>query len=69
MRLDPNGMCDAQAGSRLWMLVHDGIAHPLLVLGFYSRPVVWFHDWTSLRAWPPGTPGTTRAERTGRAAP
>lgn len=62
-KLDPNGMCDVKSGSLFWQLVHDGIAHPLLVLGFYSRPVIRFHDYTSFKAWPLGVSGTSRIER------
>lgn len=51
-QLDPNGTCKDPPESALWCLVHDGAAHPLLVLTGYCRWAVRFHDWTSWKAWP-----------------
>jgi hypothetical protein len=63
VRTDPRAAC-ANADERLlWALVHDGIAHPLMAITCYSRMSVWFHDWTSNRAWPrsPDLPRLRRA--------
>lgn len=63
MKLDPNGTRKDIPASKFWEIIHNGIAHPLLIIGFYSRPVVWFHDWTSYRAWPEGYEAPPRSER------
>lgn len=63
MKLDPNGTCDDPCSNVFWMLVHDGICHPLLVLTLYSEWAIRFHDWTSWKAWPDPSIGTTRNER------
>lgn len=54
MRTDPRKACVNKEERLVWALVHDGIAHPLMSLTFYSVWSVWFHDWTSIRAWPRG---------------
>lgn len=54
MRLDPRIACANVQQRKLWAIAHDLFAHPLLVLTWYSRPAIWFHDWTSQHAWPRG---------------
>lgn len=52
MRTDPRAACANEREAALWAAVHDLIAHPLMVLTWYSYASLLFHDWTSRRAWP-----------------
>lgn len=52
MRTDPRKACANEDERLLWALIHDGIAHPLMALTLFSKWSVWFHDWTSQKAWP-----------------
>lgn len=53
MKLDPNTLCDTGPKQNIgWAIFHDLVAHPLLVITFYSVASVKFHNWTSLKAWP-----------------
>lgn len=56
MRTDPRKACANKEERLLWALVHDGLAHVLMALTFYSAWSVRFHDWTSQRAWPRNRP-------------
>ena len=51
-RMDPNRLCTVGRERVAWAVVHDLVAHPLLVLLAYSWPARAFHDWTSSLAWP-----------------
>lgn len=57
MKLDPNACRVERREVLAWAVVHDLIAHPLLALGCYTRPVRWLHDATSALAWPRTLPG------------
>lgn len=52
MKTDPNKACDNKKECPWWAALHDGIAHPLMVLTGYSKVSLRFHDWTSRKAWP-----------------
>lgn len=52
MRTDPRKACANEDQLLWWAVVHDLIAHPLMVLTGYSRTSIAFHDATSQRAWP-----------------
>jgi hypothetical protein len=52
MRTDPRKACANEKQLLVWAIVHDLIAHPLMVLTGYSRTSLRFHDATSQRAWP-----------------
>lgn len=52
MRTDPRDACKNERQRLLWAIVHDGLAHPLMVLTGYCKAALRFHDWTSHRAWP-----------------
>lgn len=52
MRTNPRKACANEEERLFWALVHDGIAHPLMAVTLFSAWSVWFHDWTSRRAWP-----------------
>lgn len=52
MRTDPRTACANARELWVWAAVHDLVAHPLMVLTWYSRAALRFHDWTSRRAWP-----------------
>ncbi|WP_182341954.1 hypothetical protein [Comamonas koreensis] len=52
MKTDPRKGCANERELWLWAAIHDLLAHPLMVLTWYSRPALWFHDFTSHRAWP-----------------
>lgn len=54
MRTDPRKACANEEERAFWAAFHDLIAHPLLVLSWYSRWAVWLHDKTSMLAWPRG---------------
>lgn len=56
MRTDPRKACANEREAWFWAAVHDLLAHPLMVLTWYSRPALWLHDWTSRRAWPRPAP-------------
>lgn len=62
MRTDPNQACDNSGENRLWALVHDGTAHPLMAITNYSALSVRFHDFTSRKAWPKVWEGRTLVE-------
>lgn len=53
MKLDLNKLDWAYRENFWWAVVHDLIAHPLLVLTLYSAWARRFHGWTSNKAWPP----------------
>ncbi|MFM0013710.1 hypothetical protein [Paraburkholderia sediminicola] len=55
MRTDPRKACANEKQLFGWAVVHDLIAHPLMVLTAYSRLSIAIHDATSLRAWPRDT--------------
>lgn len=59
MRTDPRKACANKDERLLWALLHDGIAHPLMAITLFSAWSIWFHDWTSQRAWPRGKPAKT----------
>lgn len=52
MMTDPRESCANARELWFWAAVHDLIAHPLMVLTWYSGPALAFHDFTSHRAWP-----------------
>ena len=52
MRTDPRKACANEQQLLGWAIVHDLIAHPLMVLTGYSQLSLRFHDATSKRAWP-----------------
>lgn len=52
MRTDPRKACANEKQLLVWAIVHDLIAHPLMVLTGYSWTSLRFHDATSQRAWP-----------------
>lgn len=52
MRTDPRDACKNERQRLLWAIVHDGLAHPLMVLTGYCKAALRFHDWTSYKAWP-----------------
>ena len=54
MKTDPNICCVVHAENRVWAIVHDAIAHPLMALTLYAGFAKRFHDYTSARAWPRG---------------
>ena len=46
----------------VWSVVHNAIAHPLLVV----LPTRWgnaLHDWTAERAWPATQPSSTESNK------
>ncbi|WP_441280624.1 hypothetical protein [Tardiphaga sp. 862_B3_N1_1] len=69
MKTDPRKGCANERELWLWAAIHDLIAHPLMVLTWYSRPALWFHDYTSHKAWPrparQGEASTSHATRFG----
>jgi hypothetical protein len=52
MRTDPRIACANEKERLFWAVVHDLVAHPLMVLTGYSKISLRFHDWTSSHAWP-----------------
>ncbi len=52
MRTDPRKAYANEQEAAFWAALHDLVAHPLMVLTWYSRLSLTFHDWTSRRAWP-----------------
>jgi len=52
MRTDPRKACANEKQLLFWAVLHDLVAHPLLVLTGYSSMSLRFHDATSCRAWP-----------------
>ncbi|WP_416819975.1 hypothetical protein [Delftia tsuruhatensis] len=56
MRTDPRKGCANETELWLWAAIHDLLAHPLMVLTWYSRLSLRFHDFTSHRAWPRARP-------------
>ncbi len=52
MKTDPNKACKNLEEKLGWAIIHDLVAHPLLILTFYSKFSLWFHDYTSKKAWP-----------------
>ncbi len=56
MKTDPNACCVIHREHRLWAMVHDGLAHPLMAVTGYCRWAKRFHDFTSMRAWPRNRP-------------
>lgn len=52
MKTDPNKGCKNEYQRLGWAVLHDLIAHPLMVLTGYSKLSLKFHDFTSHRAWP-----------------
>jgi hypothetical protein len=52
MKTDSRTACANADERKLWAVVHDLIAHPLMALTNWSRESLWFHDWTSHKAWP-----------------
>lgn len=52
MRTDPRKACANERQLLVWAVVHDLVAHPLMVITGYSRASIRFHDATSVRAWP-----------------
>lgn len=51
MKMDPNKHCINFKQHLGWAIIHDLIAHPLMVLLFYSSWGRGFHDYTSQKAW------------------
>lgn len=51
MKTDPNQACANESQRLLWAIIHDALAHPLMVLTGYSKGSLKFHDYTSLKAW------------------
>ena len=49
---DPRKACANKEERLLWALIHDGLAHPFMAVTGFSRLSLWFHDWTSHKAWP-----------------
>jgi len=52
MKTDPNKACANVEERKLWAIIHDGIAHPLMAISNFSTWSIRFHDWTSQKAWP-----------------
>jgi len=65
MMTDPRKACKNEEERLLWALIHDGIAHPLMAVTLYAwAPAIWFHDWTSQKAWPrPAKPASLWREQ------
>jgi hypothetical protein len=52
MKTDPREACANAEEKRGWAILHDLVAHPLLILTGYSIWALAFHDYTSHKAWP-----------------
>lgn len=52
MMTDPRDACANEREKWFWAAVHDLLAHPFMVLTWYSYAALMFHDWTSRKAWP-----------------
>lgn len=52
MKTDPRKACANAEEKRGWAILHDLVAHPLLILTNYSIWSLAFHDYTSHKAWP-----------------
>jgi hypothetical protein len=61
MKTDPRVACANAEERRGWAILHDLVAHPLLILTGYSIWALAFHDYTSHKAWP-RPPYTCRKE-------
>lgn len=55
MRTDPRKACANEKELLLWAILHDAIAHPLMVVTGYGTASLRFHDFTSRHAWPRDT--------------
>lgn len=52
MRVDPRIGCANEEELLGWAIMHDLLAHPLMVITGYSQWSLRFHNFTSLKAWP-----------------
>jgi hypothetical protein len=52
MKTDPRIACANEREAFWWAALHDFVAHPFMVITFYSAWSLRFHDWTSHHAWP-----------------
>lgn len=52
MKTDPRKACANADEKRGWAILHDLIAHPLMILTGYSIWSLALHDYTSHKAWP-----------------
>ncbi len=51
MKTDPNTHCTKFKERRLWAIVHDLIAHPIMAITQYHPLAIALHNWTSFKAW------------------
>ncbi|OZI58741.1 hypothetical protein [Bordetella genomosp. 1] len=63
MRTDPRKGCANEREALGWAILHDLIAHPLMVLTGWSRLSLRLHDFTSHKAWPRATAPAPRVWR------
>lgn len=63
MKTDPRVACTNEKENWLWAAIHDGLAHPFMVITLYSALAMRFHNYTSHRAWPRPEPFKVRKVR------
>lgn len=51
MKVDPQNHCLKFRQSLPWALIHDLVAHSVMAVTGYSRFSIWFHNYTSHKAW------------------